>query len=418
MKIEKHYDIFLSHSSEDKDFSDKLYELLDKAGFNIWYDEQSLIPSTHLTPELPKFIRQCKGLIVILSKNSFNSPWVQDEYSYARELYNKKELIIIPVVIDDCEIPGFYNNYKWIDCRQGIITPYSLFMILSTMYGSAENMKEEKDIYVSYPWRKDEQQLVEAFFNTARKYQYRMIGDATNQVIYDENDRIVKIMNTCGAFIGILPYREGVNTSRYIVDEIKKAEQCGLPGVVVAESGVEHIKDYTNYEIIRVKSPSEINYDIISAIEIKRPKKPHVFYATNLDKNRKYINNLIRNLAGNVTATPCILGEDIDHGNLQQQIIDRIKGAYVMIADITGDGQCNACDKIGTESKDKTFRFNTCIEAGIARGADTDLYLVAKEPRHSPPFMFRDINVRYYADDCELIAIIHKILRPYRRSVL
>ena len=148
------------------------------------------------------------------------------------------------------------------------------------------------------------------------------------------------------------------------------------------------------------------------------PKNPHVFFATNLDKQRKTINGFIRNLSGYVTSTRCILGEDIDNTNLQQQIINRIKNAYVMIADITGDSQCYECEKPGTESKDKIYRFNTCIEAGIARGADTDLFIIAKEPRKSPPFMFRDINVRYYNDDCELLAIIHKVLRGYRRTIL
>ena len=90
-----------------------------------------------------------------------------------------------------------------------------------------------------------------------------------------------------------------------------------------------------------------------------------------------------------------------------------------MIADITGDEQCAKCDiQEGKINKDKTYRFNTCIEAGIARGANTDLFIIAKEPRKTPPFMFRDIEVRHYADDCTLLAIVHKILRGYRRSVL
>ena len=212
MRNNKQYDIFLSHSSCDKSFCDKLYNLLEDAGFSVWYDETSLLPNSHLTSDLPDYIKKCRSLIVVLSNDSCKSDWVKEEYAYAKDLYHKKELTIIPIVIDDCEIPGFYNNYKWIDCKKGL-TPFSFFMILSAMYGSSENMRKKKDVYVSYSWRKEEQKLVEIVFDRLKRNQYRLIGDAGDQSAYDENNRIGKIMDTCGAYVGILPYRKDSNTS-------------------------------------------------------------------------------------------------------------------------------------------------------------------------------------------------------------
>lgn len=421
MARSKTYDIFLSHSSLDNDFTNKLHSLLEQAGFNVWYDEKKMTSNTHILSDLPKYIGDSEAFIVILSNNSCSSSWVQDEYGYARGLYDKKELkAIIPVVIDDCEIPGFYNNYKWIDCKQGL-TPIAFFCMLAALYGSSENMREEKDVYVSYSWRKEEQTLVNAVFRQLKRKQYRIIGDASNNSVYDEDDRIRRIMNTCGAYVGVLPYRGESNTSRYILDEITKAQECGLSGVLFADARVENIEEFT-YPLLKIDNIDSIDdttlLNHINKLTVKRPKTPHVFYATNLDRKRQSLNELIRNLVGIVTATRCILGEDINKGSLQQQIIDRIRCAYVMIADITGDEQCIRCEAEGKVSKDKTYRFNTCIEAGIARGANTDLFIIAKEPRQAPPFMFRDIEVRHYADDCHLLAIIHKILRGYRRSVL
>lgn len=421
MARNKTYDIFLSHSSLDNDFTDKLHSLLEQAGFNVWYDEKKMISNSHILTDLPKYMGDSEAFIVILSRNSCSSSWVQDEYGYARGLYDKKELkAIIPVVIDDCDIPGFYNNYKWIDCKEDL-TPVAFFGILAALYGSSENMREEKDVYVSYSWRKDEQALVNAVFRQLKRKQYRIIGDATNNSVYDEDDRIRRIMNTCGAYVGVLPYRGESNTSRYILDEIRKAQECELPGVLFADARVENLEDF-KYPLLKIENLEGIDDNLllnhINTLTVKRPKTPHVFFATNLDRRRQSINDLIRNLAGVVTATRCILGEDINKGSLQQQIIDRIRCAYVMIADITGDEQCVNCEADGKVSKDKIFRFNTCIEAGIARGADTDLFIIAKEPRQAPPFMFRDIEVRHYADDCSLLAIVHKILRGYRRSVL
>lgn len=405
----------------DIDFTTELHGLLEQAGFNVWYDEKKLTSNTHLLSDLPKYISNSESFIVILSKNSCSSMWVQDEYGYARDQLNKKELkAIIPIVIDECDIPGFYNNYKWIDCREGL-SPMAFFGVLSGLYGSSENMREEKDVYVSYSWRNEDQAMVNAVFRQLKRKQYRVIGDASNNSVYDEDDRIRRIMNTCGAYVGILPYRGESNTSRYIIDEISKAQECGLPGILFADSRVEDLDDLA-YPLLKIDLLKDIDETIllnhINQLKVDRPKTPHVFFATNLDKKRQIINEYIRNLSGVVTATRCILGEDINKGGLQQQIIDRIRSAYVMIADITGDEQCIKCEIESKKSKDKEYRFNTCIEAGIARGANTDLFIVAKEPRKTPPFMFRDIEVRHYANDCSLLAIVHKILRDYRRSVL
>lgn len=421
MARKKTYDIFLSHSSQDKEFTDKLHNLLELSGFHVWYDEKKLTGNTHLLTDLPKYIYDSESFIVVLSESSCKSTWVQDEYGFARGLMDKFELkAIVPIVVDNCEIPGFYNNYKWVDCKGGL-TPEAFFAILTSLYGSSENMREEKDVYVSYSWRKEEQNMVNAVFRQLKRKQYRIIGDAGNQSVYDEDDRIRRIMNTCGAYVGILPYRGEVNTSRYIMDEIRKAQECELPGLLIADSHVEDLENFT-YPLLKIDNPNSIDDIVllnhINKLKVERPKTPHVFFATNLDRDRRTINECIRNLAGVVTATRCILGEDINHGNLQQQIIDRIRNAYVMIADITGDEQCISCVEEGAVSKDKAYRFNTCIEAGIARGANTDLFIIAKEPRKSPPFMFRDIEVRHYSDDCSLLAIVHKILRGYRRCVL
>jgi hypothetical protein len=61
---------------------------------------------------------------------------------------------------------------------------------------------------------------------------------------------------------------------------------------------------------------------------------------------------------------------------------------------------------------------NICVEAGIARGTRTRPYPFAKEPRKRSRFMFRGLQVFHYADDVELLAVVHRILCPYRRRIL
>ena len=73
-----------------------------------------------------------------------------------------------------------------------------------------------------------------------------MIGDYPNQDTTDEV-RIKNIMGTCRGFIGVLTYRsydkeddakKNRNTSKYFLREIDWATECGLPGILIADSQV------------------------------------------------------------------------------------------------------------------------------------------------------------------------------------
>ncbi len=448
MEEEIKYDIFISHSSKDKWFSDRLYKLLDKAGFSIWYDYMSLIPNKGCNShdDIMNHINECRNMIVVLSKNSIKSEWVIDE---AKEAKIKDKIAnIIWVKIDNCdselsEHPHFNSKeIKYIPCEDWMGNadnkkdekewdPYILFMILASIYRSTEKVSKKIDIYTSFPWSSGSLTL-KKIFPKLNATQYRFIGDSNDHASYDKDGRIKKIMSTCGGFVGILPYREDPNhpeynnTSRYILDEINKAKEMGLKGILFSEEGVDYkkIQDKTQYTTLPLdKNYNEIEDEFKKIVEKQKPQKPHIFFATNLNTEKGDINNFVTKLASFVTATPCITGDNIANTRVQEQIADSICQSYVMIADITGDSQCKSCEK-GEEcfkckkGKSLSFRLNTCIEAGIARGAKVDLYLIAQGNRQSPPFMFSDINVRYYNSDCELLAIIHEILRTHRRSVL
>jgi hypothetical protein len=109
------------------------------------------------------------------------------------------------------------------------------------------------------------------------------------------------------------------------------------------------------------------------------------------------------------------MGIDFSGEKLRQQIIDHIRTAQFLVADLgkapnTADG--------GIEPN-----FNTCIEAGIAVGAGVQHYMLCRAPAAGSktdklPFMFRDHQIHYYQDDAELLALAHKLSLPHRRRVI
>ncbi|MBD3237337.1 MAG: TIR domain-containing protein [Candidatus Eisenbacteria bacterium] len=366
--------------------------------------------SKAIASELPDCIAQCRSILLVRSRASVSSGWVREEYNYAvGQRTQHAQFQIIPVRIEDCPVPGFLETTKWIDLPSGELAPSTFSEILHSFYNFdvALDLQTTRDVYVSRSWRESEARLPDQICRAFVEAGFRLIGDSQDQAGFGEGDRVATIMSSCGGFLAIVPHRGEGQTSRHILDEIGLARSQDLPGVVVAHPDVR-LPDATGLTLLRTADQTELQRrpDFARAIQElgehwRKPASPHyAFFATDLGSSNLMRNRAVQQLVQCVTAMPCILGEDVRAEHLQKEIRDRIAGAFIMVADISRDN------------------LNTCIEAGIARGTGTRLHLVAQEPRHRPPFMFRDLQVFHYEDDTELLAVIHRVLHPYRRRVL
>jgi hypothetical protein len=97
-EIEKNYDVFISHASEDKDSFVRPFvtALVDK-GLNVWYDEFELKVGYSLRRSIDKGLSNSTFGIVVLSKFFFQKEWPQKELDglFAREING--EQIILPI---------------------------------------------------------------------------------------------------------------------------------------------------------------------------------------------------------------------------------------------------------------------------------------------------------------------------------
>lgn len=64
-------DLFISHSSEDKDFVGPLAIALRNEGLNIWYDEFEFQIGDNVRDELDQGLRQSRYGLVVLSPTFF-----------------------------------------------------------------------------------------------------------------------------------------------------------------------------------------------------------------------------------------------------------------------------------------------------------------------------------------------------------
>jgi len=99
--------IFISRSSKDKEFADFLRNKLKKESFILNIDESNILVGENVLDVINKELEDSSIVIVILSKNSINSKFVNCEIETALD----KGKILLPVIIDeDIEIP---DSIKW-----------------------------------------------------------------------------------------------------------------------------------------------------------------------------------------------------------------------------------------------------------------------------------------------------------------
>jgi hypothetical protein len=107
----KHPSCFISHSVKDHKFIERFRNELANSGVRTWFAPRDLPFGASTRDVIESQIKSHDRLIVILSKSSLQSQWVQFEVETALELERKKRSeIIIPVCIDDY---AFKSRVSW-----------------------------------------------------------------------------------------------------------------------------------------------------------------------------------------------------------------------------------------------------------------------------------------------------------------
>lgn len=110
--------IFISYSHSDKTLVDNIAADLVAENAHIWIDTWELKVGDSIINKIQEAIVSSSALLVVLSKTSVSSEWCKKELSAGliRELSEKK-VIVLPVLIEDCEIPIFLKDKMYADFR-------------------------------------------------------------------------------------------------------------------------------------------------------------------------------------------------------------------------------------------------------------------------------------------------------------
>ncbi|NER84179.1 MAG: toll/interleukin-1 receptor domain-containing protein, partial [Leptolyngbya sp. SIO1D8] len=96
------YSCFISYSSKDEAFAQRLHADLQDKGVRCWYAPEDLPIGAKIRVGIDEAIRRYDKLLLILSEHSVNSQWVEQEVETALEKERERnQLVLFPIRVDE-----------------------------------------------------------------------------------------------------------------------------------------------------------------------------------------------------------------------------------------------------------------------------------------------------------------------------
>ena len=409
-------DVFISYSHADIAQVEPLARWLQGvAGLDVWWDTRQLTAGTRLSSALPGGLESARAALFCVSNGWAESTWCEDEFNAAlQERRANRRYRIIALHLDDCTVPKFLANARYLEMRT-LDTEVAADLLQALVPEPAPWSQGQRDVYLSRSWRAAEAEPGDHIcLALARDYGFRLVGDSPEYPAFDNESRIRRIIESCGALVGVLPYRDddAANgfTSEWIIKEVQVARDLGRPYLLFAAEGVKLDAAITAAAMgarvypLPLSADDQILIQTLDSFEENyraSPRPAYSFFATSLLSDASETDRAIA-VIEQITGMQCLLGQRLQSQHVQQEIVDRIQKAQFVLADISEN------------------HANSLIEAGVARGAGTRLHLMCKTPASGElrtRFMFRDIEVNWYQNALERIGAAHRISRLYRRRV-
>jgi TIR domain/Pentapeptide repeats (8 copies) len=111
------YSCFISYSSRDQEFAERLYADLQNKGVSCWFAPHDVQGGRKLHEQIDQAIRLYERLLLILSTHSMQSEWVKTEIATARQReVQEKRQVLFPISLVSFEA---IRNWECFDADTG-----------------------------------------------------------------------------------------------------------------------------------------------------------------------------------------------------------------------------------------------------------------------------------------------------------
>ena len=114
--------VFISHASEDTDDAEFIYDFLKANHYEPWLDLKALKVGMQWDYEIEQALQDSDFVVVLLSKVATNKRgYIQREIKRMDRYSEEKlsdDIYILPILIDDCEVPRSLSKYQYMKTSQ------------------------------------------------------------------------------------------------------------------------------------------------------------------------------------------------------------------------------------------------------------------------------------------------------------
>jgi len=167
--------VFISHAAVDKRFVRRLGARIESNGYDVWLDEHDLLAGDPLAQQIGEALKRAKVVLVVVSKASVASRWLRYEVDIATQRMIAGQCRVIPVVIDDSDLPPEVRGLLYADCRTSLRAGWK--SIQTALQHEAERSLAEESFYFQA------ERLLKRFFTTGFTFSIAEYGDNDFNII-------------------------------------------------------------------------------------------------------------------------------------------------------------------------------------------------------------------------------------------
>lgn len=178
--------VFLSHASENKPFVFKLEAVIKQAGFETWLDAHELLPGDDLPGKISEALVRAGAVVVVVSEAALKSRWLPYELRLATQRMIDGELRLIPVRLEEVEMPAEVRSMLYADFTEGFDDAAAL--VLRALEQEAKKFRDTRE--KQYLYLEADRLVMEVFDGTAyvsHDREYRSLD--YNVALLEQSDR-------------------------------------------------------------------------------------------------------------------------------------------------------------------------------------------------------------------------------------
>jgi hypothetical protein len=150
----EHWDVFVSYAHDDAVWVQTLADNLHRAGLDVFLDAWEIVPGARLSQRLQEGLAAADVVVLVVSAAAVRKPWWQEEFAGAMPAVVAGRQRLIPVLLDEVDVPPFaaarvYIDFRYIDSPDGYEA--KIHELVAAVRGQAPRQRPPRDGTIVLP---------------------------------------------------------------------------------------------------------------------------------------------------------------------------------------------------------------------------------------------------------------------------